>query len=39
MEETILEWEKVTGNTLSDMDRKLLADFVISGCKKLCEVE
>lgn len=39
MEETIMEWEKVTGNTLSDIDRKLLVDFVTSGCKKLCEVE
>jgi len=38
MEEMIMEWENLTGNTLSDMDRKLLADFVRSACRKLCEV-
>jgi hypothetical protein len=34
----ISEWESVTGNKLSSEDRRILADFIESGCRKMCEV-
>jgi hypothetical protein len=37
IEDMITEFEGVTGISLSEEDRSLLADFIASGCRRLCE--
>jgi hypothetical protein len=38
IEDALVEWENVTGNTLPEEDKRLLVDFLTSGCRKICEV-